>query len=114
MRNGWLAAALLVIPFAFPSAAVTPVVPRAGETIEVSIVNLDVIVTDKRGHRIHGLTKDDFEVFEDGKPQPISNFAAYAPEPKSVVTDSKTTLTTVETPTRQHRTIVVFIEHFKL
>jgi VWFA-related protein len=114
MRSGWVAAALLLIPFAFPSAAVKPVIPRAGETIEVSIVNLDVIVTDKRGHRIHGLTKDDFEVFEDGKPQPISNFAAYAPEAKSVVTDSKTSLTTLEAPKRQHRTIVVFIEQFKL
>src|SRR5947207_5107605 len=111
-----LAAALFVVPFALPAAAITRVVPRSGETIDVSIVNLDVIVTDKRGHRVHGLTKDDFEVFEDGKPQSISNFAAYAPEPKSVVTDSKTTLTTpvVETPKRQHRTIVVFIEYFKL
>src|SRR5438477_5853493 len=115
MRNRWLAATLFAMSFALPAAAIKPIA-RAGETIEVSIVNLDVIVTDKRGHRVHGLTKDDFEVFEDGKPQSISNFAAYAPEPKSVVTDSKTTLTTpvVETPKRQHRTIVVFIEQFKL
>ena len=112
--------ALLAILVSLPLVAAPnneSVVPRAGETIEVSIVNLDVIVTDKRGHRIHGLTKDDFEVFEDGKPQVISNFAAYAPAPASVVVDSKSGVSMpVQTPApkRQRRTIVIFIEAFRL
>src|SRR6202030_2356136 len=38
------------------------------------LVVLDVVVTDKAGHPITGLTKDDFEVLEDGKPQVIANF----------------------------------------
>jgi len=44
------------------------------ETIEVRIINVDVIVTGKDGRPATGLTKDDFELFEDGKPQTISNF----------------------------------------
>jgi len=104
---------LLVAPAMF--AADQPAIPRAGETIEVSIVNLEVVVTDKHGQRVHGLTKDDFEVFEDGKPQPISNFAAYTTQPASTVLDSKTGVSLPATaPKRQRRTIAVFIEAFRL
>lgn len=46
------------------------------ESIDVSVVNVDVYVTDKKGNRIRGLTRDDFELFEDGKPIQISNFYA--------------------------------------
>lgn len=46
------------------------------ESIDVSVVNVDVFVTDKKGNRIRGLTRDDFELFEDGKPIQITNFYA--------------------------------------
>src|ERR1051326_4177610 len=81
------------------------IIPRAGETIEVSIVNLDVIVTDKHGQRVHGLTKDDFEVFEDGKPQAITNFAAYVPAGSSIVGSQAGVGGPADAPKRQHRTI---------
>jgi len=59
--------------------------PRVGETIDVSIVNVDAVVTDKQGNRVRGLTRDDFEIFENGKLQPITNFtevgAGQAPSP---------------------------------
>jgi VWFA-related protein len=42
----------------------------------VEAVEMDVFVTDKNGRPVSGLTKDDFEVFEDGKPQVITTFAA--------------------------------------
>lgn len=35
--------------------------PPASETIDVSIINLDVFVTDKKGNRVDGLTLDDLE-----------------------------------------------------
>jgi hypothetical protein len=41
-------------------------VPRLGETLDVSIVNVDVFVTDRDGNRVHGLTRNDFEVYENG------------------------------------------------
>ena len=43
------------------------------ETIEVRVINVDVMVT-KDGHPVTGLTKDDFQILEDGKPQAITNF----------------------------------------
>ncbi|MEM7052833.1 MAG: VWA domain-containing protein [Acidobacteriota bacterium] len=46
------------------------------DVVEVNIVNVEVYVTDKKGNRITGLTKDDFEIFEDGKPMAVSNFYA--------------------------------------
>ena len=57
-----------------------PESPRAmapvTERVEVSVTNIDVIVTDSKGNRIPDLTKNDFEVFQDGVPQVISNFYA--------------------------------------
>lgn len=40
----------------------------------VEAVNLNVVVTDKKGRFIPGLTADAFEVYEDGVPQEISYF----------------------------------------
>lgn len=52
------------------------------ERIDVSVVNVDVTVTDRRGESVSGLTKDDFEVFEDGKRQPVTNFYFVEDSPK--------------------------------
>ncbi len=57
---------------ASPPAA--PATPSFGELVEVNVVNVDVYATDKSGHRITGLGKDDFELLEDGKRVAISNF----------------------------------------
>jgi VWFA-related protein len=59
------------------------------ETVNVNVVNVDVYVTDKSGKRVNGLTRDDFEIFEDRRPVAITNFYAVeggkpvkpAPEP---------------------------------
>ena len=46
------------------------------DTIGVEIVNIDVVVTDKKGHAVEGLTRDDFELRVDGEKVPIANFYA--------------------------------------
>ncbi|HKV10414.1 MAG TPA: VWA domain-containing protein [Thermoanaerobaculia bacterium] len=47
------------------------------DTVNVNVVNVDVYVTDKStGKRVTGLTKDDFEIFENGRPIQITNFYA--------------------------------------
>jgi VWFA-related protein len=45
--------------------------------VNVPVINVDVLVTDRRGQPVAGLTADDFEVLEDDQPMPISHF--YAP-----------------------------------
>jgi VWFA-related protein len=44
------------------------------QKIDVSVVNVDVVVTGADGKPVRGLTRDDFQVFEDGAAQPITNF----------------------------------------
>jgi VWFA-related protein len=55
-------------------AAAPPAPPSFGETLEVNVVNVDVYVTDKDGHRVTGLRKGDFELLEDGNRVAVSNF----------------------------------------
>lgn len=54
------------------------------EKIDVNLVNVDVTVTAK-GHSVQGLTKDDFEVREDGVLQTITNFYAVENAPALAV-----------------------------
>jgi VWFA-related protein len=42
----------------------------------VDAVQLSVIVTDRKGNVVSGLTEDDFEILEDGMSRPMSTFAA--------------------------------------
>jgi Ca-activated chloride channel family protein len=42
--------------------------------VDVKLVNIFVNVTDQNGATVGGLTRDDFAVFEDGRPQQISIF----------------------------------------
>jgi VWFA-related protein len=51
-----------------------------GETLDVRIINVDVVVRDKAGALVSGLTASDFVLYEKGKPQPITNFAEYREE----------------------------------
>lgn len=42
---------------------------------QVEYVEVDALVMDQQGNFVRNLTKDDFQILEDGKPQTISNFA---------------------------------------
>ncbi|HEX3580633.1 MAG TPA: VWA domain-containing protein [Thermoanaerobaculia bacterium] len=55
-------------------AAGLPAQEKFVEHVEVHIVNVDVVVTDRAGKTVTGLTRDDFEILENGKPQTITNF----------------------------------------
>lgn len=48
--------------------------PKLVENIDVKVINVDVVVTDKKGNPVTGLTKDDFELYENREPKLISNF----------------------------------------
>ncbi|HSO22841.1 MAG TPA: VWA domain-containing protein [Chondromyces sp.] len=44
---------------------------------ELTIANLVVYVTDKKGVAVTDLTQDDFQVYQDGEPKQITNFKLY-------------------------------------
>jgi len=48
--------------------------PDYSITVNVPLVNLDVLVTTKDGQTIPGLKKENFKIMEDGAPQQIANF----------------------------------------
>jgi VWFA-related protein len=62
-----------------PSLPIEEIDPRTAppmfvETMEVRVVNVDVVVRDKRGDPATGLTADDFTILENGQPVEITNF----------------------------------------
>ncbi len=104
-----------------PPAAPAPQ-PVLAEKIEVHVINVDVTVTDRKGNAVKGLTKDDFEIFENGKPKPISNFyevnspvksgagelkASETPAPQPVVRPE-------DIPDNQKRRIIFYIDNLSL
>ena len=52
----------------------TPLPDLFSDVIDVRVVNVEVVVTDKRGNRIRGLQASDFELHVDGAPVQIDYF----------------------------------------
>ena len=72
MKKRFASALLLALLFTAAAGAQETVF---SETYEVRITNVEAIVTDKSGKPVPGLTKDDFELYENGVRQEITNFA---------------------------------------
>jgi VWFA-related protein len=107
LRKQFIAAslsALLVLP---AYAQQQPAPPSYGETLEVRVVNLNVVVNDRDGNPVTGLTRDDFEVYENGKRKEITNFleiddrAAEGAKPAAA-------------PRPDHLTLVLFVDNTTL
>lgn len=107
---------LLFLALPTPATPQTPAVPHAAESVEVSIVNVDSVVVDKQGHRVQGLRRDDFEIFENGARQPITNFAEYssATQQQTANVTAQIPAAAPQLPPPQQRSIVVFVERFRL
>jgi len=45
------------------------------DVIDARVVNVEVVVTDEQGRRVHGLTAADFELLVDGRPVPLDYFS---------------------------------------
>ena len=61
--------------------------------VEVNYVDVDAVVTDEQGRFVTGLTRDDFAVFEDGKPQKIDTFSLVdipVEKPDDIVVEGRT------------------------
>jgi len=75
--SGALLALLLGSVQAFGQAPESPPEPLLEIAVETQLVRIDVVVTDDHGRPTAGLTRDDFEVFEDGQPQEITQFEVF-------------------------------------
>ena len=66
-------AALLLA--ALPAAGQESPLPELfSDVIDVRVVNVEAVVTDRKGNRIRGLQASDFELLVDGEPAPIAYF----------------------------------------
>jgi len=81
-----------------------------GESIEVSVVNLDVFVTDKKGQPLNGLKKEDFEVLEDGRPVEISNFYTESRSGASASSPGDPAASGAQRPQDQRLRLVVYVD----
>src|SRR5579864_2636859 len=72
----WFAAASIAIGQQAPAQKADDQNPTETLKVNVNVVQLFFNVKDKHGALIPNLTKDDFEISEDGKPQTIKYFAA--------------------------------------
>lgn len=61
----------ILLPLLF---ATTLFAQRAGETVQVTIVEVPVTVVDREGQPVRGLTEKDFELTDDGKKVTIDHF----------------------------------------
>lgn len=83
-----LTLAVLALPTVPRVAAQAPeVLPPLVDEITVEVVNVDVVVTDRHGNPVNGLTRDEFAVYEDGQRREISNFYAFAQDRAQVSAD---------------------------
>jgi len=107
------AAAVLSILLCLPSVSYGQ--QKLVETIEVRVTNIDVVVTDGKGNPIVGLNKDDFEIFENGKRQPITNFYEVRPESVNTVAGMPEPDESVMAPAEvRQRRIIFFIDNASL
>ena len=106
-----------------PTAQPATDIPKLVENIDVRIINVDVVVTDKKGSVITGLNKDDFEIFENGVPKPISNFYAIEggkptevepPAPAPAPTSTALAAAKEELPDSLKRRIIFYIDNLSM
>ncbi|MFA6958824.1 MAG: VWA domain-containing protein [Thermoanaerobaculia bacterium] len=84
-----------------------------GATLDVRIINVDVVVRDKAGALVSGLTASDFVIYERGKPQPITNFAEYR-ESAAETPEQATEAPAVVIKPPQQRHLVFFFDRLNL
>lgn len=83
------------------------------ETMEVRVTNVDVVVVDGDGNPVHGLTKDDFTLLENGRRVEISNFyeeTGASPAPAAESSSSEVFIQPIRKPKR----LVIMIDESSL
>jgi hypothetical protein len=89
--------------------------------ITTNLVQVDLVVTDAKGNQVTNLTQDDFEIYEEGKQQPITNFSFVSNEqaPASLTASAPSVTTSPGTgirlrPETPRHTIAIVIDDLKM
>ena len=83
------------------------------DTVDVYVVNVEVIVTDKAGKPVAGLGRDDFEIYEDGKLMEVANFFAVEGR-QAVLAEEAADPELAPKPETQRLNLVVFVDNFNM
>lgn len=89
-------------------------IPKMDVTVDVRVINIDVVVTDKKGTPITGLTRGDFTILENGQRKEISNFyevQGATPQAQPSVAGARTE---PENPVHLRRRVIFFIDNLSL
>jgi len=96
-------------------------IPKPAYAVEVIVTNVDVFVTAKAGKRVTGLRPENFQVFEDGLAQTLTNFyevkgkevyAASRDREKEMALPSVEPLT--QKPPRIQNKVIVYFDNWQL
>ncbi|HVG31989.1 MAG TPA: VWA domain-containing protein [Pyrinomonadaceae bacterium] len=58
--------------------------------ITSNLVQVDAVITDQKGNHVTDLRQEDFEIYEDGRPQKITNFSYVSMETRAKATSTTT------------------------
>jgi VWFA-related protein len=106
-------------------ASSTQTTSGISKSVEVSVTNVDVVVTDAKGQPITDLTAADFEVKQDGKVQPLTNFSFVrnlpaspppppADESRPAPEPAPAPLTPADQPQAARAHLIVFVDQLHL
>jgi len=103
---------------AVTSAQTPSEIPTLVQTVDVRIINIDVVVTDRKGKHVPNLTVDDFELFENGRPVKLTNFYSVtrtkpAKTPAGVTAPTPAAVAE-EAPQQLKRKIIFFVDNLSL
>lgn len=104
-----LSFALFVIP-SISAQSFGPLPPLTAH-VEVNVVNVDVSVSDRSGKPVMNLTRDDFTIFEDGKPMNISNFSLIEKTVNSITTTTPATPQAATSAAPVHRKLLILVDN---
>jgi VWFA-related protein len=79
----------------------------------VEIITVDAVVLDAHDHPVSGLTRDDFEVFEDGRGQDIVRFEAFTDE-ETPSGPAPSVVSSNETKRRGGRAFVLLVDDLRI
>ena len=101
------------------------------DIVNVNVVNVDVYVTDKQGRSVTGLTREDFQLFENNRPVEVSNFYAVnegkpTTPPEELAAEAAAPAVppgaarppqeaeAVKVPAEQRLSLIVYVDNFNL